>query len=38
MKPNEVAKMSLLPAVASWRSTRSASGPSATFSTKLVFT
>ena len=36
MKPNEVVKISPWPVLASWRMTRSASGPSGTLSTKLV--
>src|SRR5512145_1351830 len=38
MKPNEVAKMILLPCAARSRITRSASAPSGTFSTNDVFT
>ena len=38
MKPNEVVKIRPWPVLASWRMTRSASGPSGTLSTKLVVT
>ena len=38
MNPNEVVKIRPWPVLASWRMTRSASGPSGTLSTKLVVT
>ena len=38
MKPKEVVKIRSWPSAASWRITRSASGPSLTLSTKLVST